>query len=408
MNLRSRLPESFILKYYGYSMTRSAHFSMAVWVVFLSSRGISFSQIGFLDGAFSLALIAFEVPTGFIGDRIGRRNSILMSIIVSAVASIGFAFSYSFPLFVTVYVGLAIAQTFRSGTDTAWLYDTLGERLDEDQFTHVKGRANALGYVTMAVSAVIGGYVGDINLAYPWVMEGVAYLVGIPLVLSFPETAATDDDEQTFRLFDALPAIKRQLPKRPLRSFILYTGILYGVAGAINFFVQPISVDFGFNPDTLGWLFAGFTLLSAAVSYNSGWIKRRFGVEQWFRVAPMVLGIAFAALYWLPAAAVPMFFLLKVVRNSTEPFEGQFINDHTGSFGRATVLSAVAMAHSVIVFPFEVGGGVLGDTLGAIPAISVLGGILVVGVLLVTVVEDPFADTGSSETVEDAAASTDD
>lgn len=112
-------------------MARSAHFSVAVWVVFLTSRGIDFSQVGFLDGAFSLALIAFEVPTGYIGDRIGRRNSILVSIVVSAVASIGFAFSHSFPLFVTVYVGLAVAQTFRSGTDTAWFYDALGERLTE-------------------------------------------------------------------------------------------------------------------------------------------------------------------------------------------------------------------------------------------------------------------------------------
>nr|WP_176705272.1 MFS transporter [Halobacterium sp. GN101] len=165
-----------------------------MWVVFLTSRGIDFSQVGFLDGAFSLALIAFEVPTGYIGDRIGRRNSILVGIVVSAVASIGFAFSHSFPLFVTVYVGLAVAQTFRSGTDTAWLYDALGERLTEERFTHVKGRANALGYVMTALAAVVGGYVGNINLAYPWIMEGVAYLIGIPLVLSFPETDITDDE----------------------------------------------------------------------------------------------------------------------------------------------------------------------------------------------------------------------
>lgn len=387
-------PPSFVLKYYLYTAIKSARFSVAVWVVYLTSEGISFSQIGFLDGIYSVAIIAFEIPTGYIGDRLGRRNSIVVSLLLSAAGSIGFALTGSFLTFASLYIGLAVGQTFRSGTASAWLYDVLDERLDGDQFAHVRGRGKAFGYVVGGAAAVVGGYLGELSLAYPWILEGVVMLFAVPVVLSLPETDTTGD-QTDFRLPDAIPVIRDHLPTRPLRSFVLYTGVVSGVLGTINFFVQPVSLDAGFTPGTLGWLFAGFTIVSAAVSYNTGRIKERFGVAQWFRVAPMVLGVGFGLLYWLPAAVVPLFFLHKIVRGVGGSLRGQFVNDRTGSFGRATVLSAISMVTALLVLPFEVGGGMLADEIGAVPTMAVLGGVLVVVLLIITVVEDPFTASGS-------------
>jgi MFS family permease len=76
-------------------------------------------------------LILFEVPTGYVGDRIGRRRALLLGTVIRVVTMGSMAFVGSFREVVVVFVVWAFASTLRSGTVDAWLYEVLGQRLDE-------------------------------------------------------------------------------------------------------------------------------------------------------------------------------------------------------------------------------------------------------------------------------------
>jgi MFS family permease len=72
------------LKYYLYSVTLSHGFVVAIGVQYLRFQGLSFTQIGTIQAVFMASLVLGEVPTGYIGDRIGRRNSLLVGSLLAA------------------------------------------------------------------------------------------------------------------------------------------------------------------------------------------------------------------------------------------------------------------------------------------------------------------------------------
>ncbi len=364
------------------------------------SRGVSYSGVGLLDAAFSLTVLLAETPTGYIGDRIGRRRSLAIGVVGTSVGSLWFAFASSLPGFLGAYVLLAVAGTFTSGSDSAWLYDTLQARTDEDRYARLRGRGKAIGLATGAVGAVAGGVIAQVNLAVPWIASGLLTALGLPIVLSFPvpdyrssADGATDEQASTPGPFAALVAARESLIQPPLRWFVVYTGVFTGVMGVINFFVQPVTVAAvpalptvaGVQPDdvvVVGLVFAAFKLTAAVLTARAGWISDRIGIDRWFRFAPLGVGVAFAVVVSVPAVAVPLFFLLRAVRSVSQPLQSTYVNEQTPSVGRATTLSAVSMAHAVIVAPMELAGGAVADWLGTTRAMAVLGAALVVAALV--------------------------
>ncbi len=377
-----------VAKYYAFELTRNAHLAGPVWVLFLLSRGVSYTGVGLLDVAFSLTVVLSEVPTGYVGDRIGRRRALLLGTAGSAAGSLLFAAGSSLPTFAVAYVTLALAETFVSGSDGAWLYDRLQAQTDESSYARIRGRGRALGLVASGAGALAGGLLGTVDLALPWVASGLTTALAVPVVATFPAAPATDaddgdgdDDER-----DAL-AVARELVTGPLRWFVVYTGVFGAALAVVNFFVQPVTRDVvvdlsaavGVSPDpvvVLGVVYAAFTLVSAAVTAGAGRVRETVGLETYFRVAPPLVGGLLALVAVLPAVAVPLFFLQRATSSLTDPLQGQYLNDRTPSVGRATTLSAVSMAHSVLAVPFEIGGGRLADLVGPTGAIAAVGGLL--------------------------------
>jgi len=421
-----RVVDRTVAKYYAFELTRSAHLAGPVWVLFLLSRGVSYTGIGLLDVAFSVTVLLAEVPTGYVSDRVGRRRALLLGTAGNVVGSVLFAFGRSLSTFLVAYVVLAVSRTFVSGSDSAWLYDVLQARTGEETFTRIRGRGQALGLVASGVAAVAGGLLGSVDLAWPWLASGAVVGLAVPVVATFPtpaevgrqaeaetttgdadDASETGDDEladdtevvdtdgaaETGDDADAL-TVARDLLAGRLRWFVIYTGVFAAAMALVDFFVQPVTRDavegvsasLGVAVDpvvVLGVVYAAFTAVSAAVTANADRVRGAVGLAGYFRLAPPALGVVLAAVAVVPGAAVPAFFAMRAVRSLTEPLQGQYVNDRTPSVGRATTLSAVSMAHALIGAPFELLGGRLADLLGPATTVAVVGvGLAVVAVPL--------------------------
>ncbi|RZH66472.1 MFS transporter [Natrinema altunense] len=412
MNFQTTISDRTVLKYYLYMATKWAHLAGPIWVLFLLSRGISYTQIGLLDSFFAFAVLFGEVPTGFLGDRIGRRNSLLIGIVLLSLSSFMFAFTYSFYGFVVLYIFWSLGQSFQSGTDSAWLFDILKEQegLDQEDYTRIRGRGNALGLLVSGAAAIAGGYLGEINLAIPWIISGTIVGLGFFIVLTFPDSAqfSEDSDEKPFTIMDVLPVIRERFINSPLGPFVVYVGLFFGVLGAVEYFIQPISVDMGISVTQIGWIYGGFTVVSASVSYFSEEIKRTIGIRRWFNIIPPVLGVLFIAILVFPAVAIPLFFLMKGARNGSSPLETQYINDNTVSKGRATAISIVFMVHSLFEIPLAVGAGALADFTSPLTAIILLGILLATGSITIQLWQDPVSEPDNDIVMEESQSTSND
>ena len=399
-----RLPSLPIAKYYAYTATTYASFTAAIWILFVRAQGLSFAEVGALNSIWWAALVLSEVPTGYVGDRLGRRNSMLLGTVVIALMTVGMGLSTTFPEFAVVYGGWAVGQTFRSGSDDAWLYDLLRERGQSGDFAAVRGRATGLGLAIGAVTAPLGGALADVGFSLPFFATAAVTALGVPILLTVPERDG--GDRETYTVSTAVRVVRTQLVRPPLRSFVLYFALLFGVLQMTYIFDQPVTqataLRFGVpesaSRTAVGVVYSGFTLVAAAVSYNTGVIEERLGVARWFTVMPVVVGVLFALLWVVPLLAVPVFFVARAVNTASVTLGNQYVNDRVESVGRATVLSAASMVYSLAVIPFELAGGVAADVVDPTGALAVFGVVLLVGSAIVWSWERPIREDSPQST----------
>jgi MFS family permease len=380
-----------IVKYYLYRATTSRGFIIPVWILFLRSRGLSFTQIGLLEAIFFATITVSEIPTGYVGDWIGRRNSLICSSILVAVSFVGFGFAHSFAAFIVPYLVWGIGDAFQSGSSDAWLYDMLTDRLSADDFTRIHGRGTTVYLLVVATTAILGGFFGSIDLYYPIVATIGVLVVNILILLGLPKNPqySSENERETVPVSQALSTMRIELTQSTLRSFVLYVALLFAVITAVTVFIQPISIDLGIHVSQLGFLYAGFRLLSAGVSYYTETIRNSIGIRGWLYTVPFVLGGLYVGAWFLPLMILPAFFLMDMIVRITRTFGAQYINDSVSSVNRATLLSAASMIYTAVRIPFIAVAGMLADTYTQFVAVAILGAILIGGSAFLSVIEAP-------------------
>ncbi|MBE5822227.1 MAG: MFS transporter [Clostridiales bacterium] len=132
--------------------------------------------------AFSITMIAsalFELPTGVISDKVGRKKTVILGTIASLTYSIIFALSKNYVWLVlgAIFEGVEIA--FFSGNNNALLYDTLKEESREEEYSKYLGKTNSM----YQVASILGGLAGGIIL-YFTSYEIIMWISVIPKLLN--------------------------------------------------------------------------------------------------------------------------------------------------------------------------------------------------------------------------------
>jgi MFS family permease len=295
-----------VLKYYLYKATKAVEFYRPIMFLFFLAQGLSFTQIVILEAIYNLTTVLGEVPTGYVGDRVGRRNSLLIGTGIITVTLVGIGIAGSFLTLAVLYFFWSTGYNFRSGSEDAWLYDTLTDELSESRFAHVRGRGESVALGLGALAAVIGGYLGSIDLSIPWFVAAAVTGLGLPVLLSVEEPASYEQSGSSeASLRRTLGIVRDVLAERNIRALVLYYFVLYaGVTYIVFIYLQPVFetvvIDLGVPPELveslLGVFYAAYSLFGAVLSYYTGAIRERIGMRTWFIVLPFVVGSALMGL----------------------------------------------------------------------------------------------------------------
>jgi MFS family permease len=406
-----------ILKYYAYRATSGPGFTYPIYTLFLLLNGLSFTAIGIIATVQSIIVVGGEIPTGYVGDRIGRRNSLAVASVLFFISNAGYLVATDIWGFLFVFGTLSFGHTFVSGSGSAWLYDTLQEHEIEEEFTRISGRAGAINRGVMAITMIAGGLLYVVDPFYPFFAAIAFSVVNIGFVLFLPKNAAYDDDREhegesePLAIVDALPVIWERITARELRWFVVLMALFSGALMTADMYIQPVVQDAlaasegGFldaydvpEAATLGFFYASFMAVSAVGSDYASNVEEWLGVRKTMFVLPVVIGLFYLVPLWFPLAVFPMFFVMKASNSLIFPISGRYINEQIASVGRATVISAVAMVRSVAGIPFRIGSGMFADLFTPIAAVAALGAIFVAGTLLLHLVAPPIRKRDEPDT----------
>lgn len=154
----------------------SAHFWLPVFFLYFLSV-LTVEQVLVLEAIYYWAVVALEVPSGYFSDRVGRRVTLLIAGGGWTGAYLLFALTQTFPAFVVAQILLAVGMSFKSGTDTSLLFDSLQAENRAEEVGVQEGRAHSFGFFASAAAALAGGLLAGFDLRIAYLLSAVGGLV---------------------------------------------------------------------------------------------------------------------------------------------------------------------------------------------------------------------------------------
>jgi MFS family permease len=385
-----------VLAFYAYRATTIPGFTWPVLTIYLLDQRLSYAAIAAAGAALAATNIAAELPTGYVADRLGRRNALLVGACCFLVADLGFLLVRSPLDAALVYGTLGVAEAFLSGTTGAWLYDALAAHDATEEFTRVSGRAGAVRRWSGAAMMLTAGPLYLFDHRLPFVAMAVLNVLSVGLVLALPRVTRRREHALSIR---AAPRVLREhLLKPGMRGFVVFFALYAALRRGVGSYTQPVTVDVlrpllaGIPPEAvLGVVYAGFTALGALAADRATDAESVLGDRGVLFVLPVVAALALVVPLAVPLAVLPAFFLLRGVTALVAPVRNRFLNERIPSAGRATVLSAASLSFAGVRIPLLLGAGVLADAAGPMVAVAALGGVLLAGAAGVVLAGVPFA-----------------
>lgn len=369
--------------------TLSAALIWGVNTLFLLDAGLSFFEVFVANAAFSAGMVVFEIPTGVVADTLGRRVSFLLSVSVLgattllyvALAQVG----AGVVAFALVSVGMGLGFTFYSGAMEAWLVDALAVTEYRGILDRVFARGQQITGAAMLVGTVGGGFLGQIDLAIPYLVRSallavvfvVAFVVMHDLGFTPRRVSAAELPGEIVR--NGKAGVEFGWGQRPLRLLMLASLVQVGFFTWGFYASQPYLLEL-LDSDAVwiaGLVAAGVALSTIAgnqvVSIASRYCGRRttllLGAAALQTSAAIVLGLAGS--FWV---ALPAFLLVTASIGVTSPVRQAYLHQVVPTEQRATVVSFDSMVSNVGGVGGQVGLGALGEA-RSVGAAFVAGGV---------------------------------
>ncbi|MBN2206408.1 MAG: MFS transporter, partial [Candidatus Aminicenantes bacterium] len=157
-----------LTKVYLYKLFGEAWLIAPILIPFYVSNGLSATQVFTIQAAYALSVLAFEVPSGYLADVIGRRRTLILGAGLLPAGIAVYAFTSGFWPFVLAEVLIAIGNSMRSGSDSALIYDTLIGLGDEARYKMSEGKAFFYSRLASSLAAVLGGALAAASLRLPF------------------------------------------------------------------------------------------------------------------------------------------------------------------------------------------------------------------------------------------------
>lgn len=337
--------------------------------------GMSIFSITFVSAAL------FEVPTGVISDRVGRRKTLIFG----ALSAVAYAVFYALASVPGVqalgltYASLAIgalleglSRSFYSGNNTALLHDTLTQTGREEEYSEQLGRTSAMFQVALAVSAVIGGFLAEWSFALIMWLSVIPQVFCVILAWQVVEPKV-HVDPHAGNVYSHLREALRGFVRNPrLRLLTLSNAWGYAFGEAVYQF-QAAFYALLWPVWAIGLAKTLSNILAAGSFVYAGRVVKRFGaVNTWLggatysRIACLVAGLFPGVLSPLLVSSTSVMFGFQRVAKDTL-FQKEF-SPHQ----RATMGSLAAFAGNLLFGVVSLVLGVLADAVNPVTAFVVM------------------------------------
>lgn len=377
----------------------NSRFYYPIFTILFLDFGLTIEQFAGLNALWAASIVLFEVPSGALADKLGRKrlvvlSSWLMVIEMSLLCFMPIGTGWVWPLMALNRIISGLAEACCSGADEALVYDALPEAGRQDAWTRVLARLMRWQSLTFMAVALTGAatyspdfmnqalrFAGldfhlpkEFCMRIPLVLNLVMALACVPASMMFVDTHEHAPDTSGLNAlvrasYHQMMDAARHILQSPAAIVIILTGLLYdsfirlfytvgsnyyrllGIDEKWNGLILTVSSLIG-----LGTAFVVEKLLGTATpSRNMGTVAVLIflGLTGIAIIIPGWAGVIFVVPLWL-------------AMRSLHYFISQYLNRVSSPSTRATVLSfkglTMNLAYGAVMILYQLQTWVLRDS----------------------------------------------
>jgi MFS family permease len=289
---------------------------------------------------------------------------------VYALTIAGFGFTTNYWMLFADYMLWAVAMACRSGADQALLFDSFKQAGMERRFSKVVGRGFAMAIAAATTGIILGGFLAaQTSLAFTVQISFIGPLLAMFVALSMIEPQVEHERPGYLDNLKRGFSFAWQTPQ--VRFTVLLGSTIMMAAFAPVILIQPFLIEHDVRTGLFGVFQAPLQIAAVLAAIVAHRVAAKSGTPIMFAVACIAIVVAFAGLSLVDRVAVfALFAVPAVVRGMMRPTIDTYINEHTPSETRATVLSVSSLALSLQVAFFEPVVGFITDDISITAAFA--------------------------------------
>ena len=360
---RLTIKDKTLFLYFFYDLIFGLYPIVPIMSLFFLAKSLTYGQIGIIFAVFSVSGFVFEIPTGYFGDKFGKRMSIICGLIVLSITAFVWTLltnTLGFAIFAAVWMlGLA----FISGSFEAYIYDYLKSKNIADIYDRVVATSNSITYFAGAVGSIFGAYLFSINISFPYYLLAALFLVCTFIVTGMDKDVSIDDGEFKEQL-SVISGLKHVLKTPKILWITLFVSLLYGFfsyfRGSVD---KPYILDLKiFTVEWLGVFVAVSMIVQSLLMSQFAKLKNKLNESGLITLVWLmyVVGLAGMSLLngYFALIAVTIFYSTE---SMYEALINSFSQKHIPSSIRATTLSSIKIYQNIGSAVLGLAGGVLFD-----------------------------------------------
>jgi len=368
-------------KFAMYGFLKNLRFFEPFLILFFRGIGLSFLQIGLLFTIREAVTNVTEIPTGILADSVGRRITMVFSMIAYICSFAIFFFLNSYAWFIVAMSFFGLGESLRSGTHKSLILSYLKMNDWENQKVAYYGLTRSYSQMGSAVNSLIAAFLvffyGDYKIVFLAAL--IPYIINLVNLATYPKAIDEEIREKKpqkysfLATFKSVDNIKIYLNSSLFDAFFktvkeYLQPILASLALSLPFFV-----DMNLEKRTsvvVGICYFFIYILTSYASKNSYLFvektkKLSLALNVTFITGMILILMAgFFNVFSLNIIPVILFLILFVLQNLRRPLNVSLISDIIPPEKLSTGLSVESQLKTIFIAVFSPILGFLADKIG--------------------------------------------
>lgn len=342
--------ESNFWKYTLVLIANKRVFVAILGAYYLTIPGVTPQTIGTILLASTLASFLFEIPSGYMSDKVGHKQTLVLSRILMLLSTLSFLVSESFIGLVVAGVLMSLAGAFLSGTGSAFMHETLKALKRENDYSRVMGKISAIGFAVPIIFMMFIPFLVSYSYKLPFLIALVTDIVGLVAALLLMRPSVPPEHIEEIGVTNFKQAMKEasNIGFLPLAFFVgIMGGIMVGLAG----FRAPYQLFLEIPVIWFGVLFGIGRMLASLMLAYSGRIREYFTLLSFYRFELVLytLLLGFLGTISNPWVVIIVFILLNAFQwGLSKISEGFHLEVIRKSKFKATLLSITSLVNDAV------------------------------------------------------------